>query len=326
MSILPFTLISYLTLFIRTIIVISSTNWIILWTGLELNILSFIPLINTTNQYQETEARVKYFLVQALGSRLLLFARISSYMSSNLHIFIITVLLTSLILKLGMFPLHYWYPSVITSISWISALTLTSWQKLAPLIIIRFYFTNNLTTILITLSTLNAIIGGVLGLNQVHIRAILSYSSITHIGWIISLIRIEYPVPAITYFIFYVVIISPIFLQINKINLTSSTHIKTFNTNTSYIILPILILSLGGLPPLLGFVPKLLTIIILSCTSISVLIILILGSLINLYFYLNILFSLITGLTTNYTPITTKINLLSYGSVFISLLLPVLII
>ena len=81
-----------------------------MWMGLELNLLSFIPLLRSSYYYQETEAAVKYFLVQALGRILLLLGALSI----NLFPLVIQyysiskfILLRGLLLKLGVAPIHF---------------------------------------------------------------------------------------------------------------------------------------------------------------------------------------------------------------------------
>jgi NADH-ubiquinone oxidoreductase chain 2 len=97
------------------------------------------------------------------------------------------------------------------------------------------------------------------------------------------------------YFIIYSIIVLPIFIIINTIN---SKTIKTlhnlFKNNTVLVFATaILILSLAGVPPLTGFIPKLIIITKLIETNYTVLVFLLLGAYINLYYYLNISFNIL---------------------------------
>ena len=133
----PFIIITSSTLIISSLIALSRTNWILLWIAMEINILSFIPIITISKKNQETEATIKYFIAQALGSSLILITSISQWTTSSLP-YTDIILRGAILLKLGIAPIHFWFPSVITSLSWISCIILATWQKLAPLIILSF--------------------------------------------------------------------------------------------------------------------------------------------------------------------------------------------
>ena len=83
--------------------------------GLEVNLLSFIPLIISSQFRMETERALKYFLVQAFGSGLLLF-RVFFYIISRYFPiysdFSLYIMIFRLIVKLGIVPFHFWLPHV----------------------------------------------------------------------------------------------------------------------------------------------------------------------------------------------------------------------
>lgn len=308
----PFLITSRCIIVIRSIIAISRTNWIFLWAALELNLLRFIPIIIRSKKNQETEATVKYFMVQAIGSRVLLIRRISLWFRFNINTplqYPSILIFIALILKIGIVPCHIWYPSVITSISWISALILSTWQKLAPLIIVTFLFTKSISYLILTLAGINAIVGGIVGINQSHLRTIIAYSSITHIGWMIRLIAIFKPVATITYFLIYTLIISPIFIifHIKNIGNTNSSNKLITQSPLYRILIPIILLSLSGMPPLTGFIPKWITIRILTNINPTLTLIIIAGAIINTYFYLNIAFNFLLRLRL-YPTLSTSIK------------------
>lgn len=303
----PFIFLTFSSLIIRTIIAISRTNWIFLWIAIEINILSFIPLITNSKSNQETEASIKYFIAQALGSSLMLITRISTWSTRAIY-YTNVILLSAIILKLGIAPFHFWFPSVITSISWIACTILATWQKLAPLIILSFILHNTTTSLIILVAVTNALLGGIIGINQSHLRTIIAYSSITHIGWIIRILYVLKPHLTIIYYIIYSSIIIPLFIIINFNNQKSNSQFNKINILSPIIqlVIPIMLLSLRGMPPLTGFIPKWLTIYTLCQESPLILIFMILGAIINIYFYINILFNSI--LSINLTNINLLIN------------------
>ena len=302
----PFICAIYLLLVISTVLTIISPNWLIAWIILEINILRFIPLIMRSKTNQETEASIKYFLSQALGSILILLGIRITYQPSTQIISTFTIIV-AIFIKLGIAPCHFWYPSVIASLSWINCFILSTWQKLAPLsLLIILRIKSQLALIIMITARINALIGGVIGINQTHLRPLLAYSSIGHIGWIVSILSINKIIFCIIYFIIYAIVVAPIFLIINTINSKTIKSIyNLFKTNTTItILIAIRILSLAGIPPLTGFIPKLIIITKLIEYRHMIIVFLLIGALINLYYYLNITFNLL--LNTNNLRINNR--------------------
>ena len=271
---------------------VSSGNWLYVWMGLEINLLSFIPLIICNINELEVEGSLKYFLVQALGSSLILF---SCFCLINYHHVIPTyslstlILVFSFIIKIGIFPFHYWLPHVIGSIGWISCILLAIWQKFGPLFIISGILNNLYCWLLLIVGSIGSFIGGVGGINQRQIRILLAYSSIGHIGWILIGILCSFNILLFYYLIYRFITLSIIiFLYIHPINII---NLINFGVSSPFFILflSILFFSLGGLPPFLGFYPKLIVISTMVLNNIYIyLVISILGSLINIFYYINV--------------------------------------
>ncbi len=261
--------------------------------GLEINLLSFIPLINDNKKNLLTsESSLKYFLTQAFASSILLFAIIILIFIYNNNFLLNNnfneiLILSTLLLKRGAAPFHFWFPEVIEGLSWINGLILITWQKIAPLILISYNFIYNFFIISIILSIL---IGSLGGLNQTSIRKLIAFSSINHLGWILLAI-INNEILWITYFLIYSLLSFSIVLIFNNFKLFYFNQI--FNISIINPIVKLLIflnlLSLGGLPPFLGFLPKWL--VIQNLTNIGQLFILTISvclTLITLFFYLRL--------------------------------------
>ena len=133
-------------------------------------------------------------------------------------------------------------------------------------------------------------IGGLGGLNQTRLRPLLGYSSIGHMGWILCG-RYYSKVIGMIYFSFYFLIslcIIWVFMYITAY--FPGRRFTHFSSSFFFFFSSLgLLISLGGIPPFTGFYPKWL--VISSLNSLSLLVILLLGSLINLYYYLNVCFS-----------------------------------
>nr|ARH54325.1 NADH dehydrogenase subunit 2 [Cymbiodyta marginella] len=283
------------TLMISTIITISAHSWLGMWIGLEINLLSFIPLMNSSKNSMSTEASIKYFIVQALASTILLFSMISMSMMFPYLTFSKTLTLimnSALLTKMGAAPFHFWFPEVTEGLNWINVMILLTWQKIAPMILLM-YNINHVYFNFIILSCM--VISGVMGINQISIRKILAYSSINHIGWMISAMMF-FETIWFYYFLVYTLITANIIFILNKQN---SFYLKQlFNSMKNNFIMKLFFImnfmSLGGLPPFIGFFPKWITIqTMVTNNSFMMSFLMIILTLFTLYFYMRITFSTI---------------------------------
>nr|YP_008993091.1 NADH dehydrogenase subunit 2 [Cynoglossus puncticeps]AFB71274.1 NADH dehydrogenase subunit 2 [Cynoglossus puncticeps]WOV66944.1 NADH dehydrogenase subunit 2 [Cynoglossus puncticeps] len=315
-----------------TLITLSSSNWLMAWMGLEINTMAIIPIIARKHHPRATEAAAKYFLIQAPAAATILFCAIVnawmtgqweiSQMSPNL---ISTLILISLAFKMGMAPLHSWLPEVLQGLDIKTALVLSTWQKIAPFsIMIQLYSTQSLTLIIIGI--LSILIGGWGGLNQTQTRKILAYSSITHMGWMMMILQFA-PNLTILTFLVYIVMTSSMFMVLFQNDALSVNKLPILSTHTPIIsaFVPLILLSLGGLPPLTGFMPKWLIIQELSQLGLfGLATITALSGLFSLYFYLrlsyvssmtispsNNLISTSWRMPANYISLLTKTSIIS---------------
>lgn len=284
---------------IGTLISISSNSWLSAWIGLEINLLSFIPLIINTNNLISTEASLKYFLTQALASSILLFSiiiyiyisQIEWILENNIiNNFSFLIINSTLLLKIGAAPFHFWFPGVIEGLNWTNNLILITWQKIAPLILISYYILSTFFCIIIILSVLFGSLGG---LNQTSLRKLIAFSSINHLGWLIAAIISKESLWEI-YFLIYRFLSFTIIFIFNSFKLFNINQIFSIQINSSInkICLFITLLSLGGLPPFLGFLPKWLVIQYITMNNFFLVIFLIVClTLITLYFYIRICYA-----------------------------------
>uniref|UniRef100_UPI003001C32F NADH dehydrogenase subunit 2 n=1 Tax=Parotis laceritalis TaxID=3112171 RepID=UPI003001C32F len=279
-------------LFFSSLISISSNSWFGCWIGLEINLLSFIPLINNLNNILSSEASLKYFLVQSIASINLLFCIILKMIlikNFEMNNFMSIMINSSLLMKMGSAPFHFWFPNIIEGLSWFNNFILMTWQKITPIILLSYYFNKNFLLIIIIM---NSIIGAVGGLNQTSLRKLMAFSSINNLGWMIASIMISENL-WLFYFIIYSFMISIMCFLFYFMNMFFINQL--FFININYMIkLSLLInfLSLGGLPPFIGFFPKWIVINFLLMNKLFFLtFILILMSLIMLFFYIRIMYS-----------------------------------
>lgn len=283
---------------IRSIVSISSSNWLGAWIGLEVNILSFIPLITNNKNILSNESALKYFLIQAIAScSFLTFSILNTFYTSifsNILIpNLVNILLTiALSLKLGAAPFQSWFVIVIEGLTWLKCLILMTWQKLAPIFII-FYITNY--KILMPFCVFSLLIGSLGGLNQTSLKKIMAYSSVNHLGWILrSMILNKF----LLLFYFSIYFLLNLFTLENFIKINFTSFNQVFSKNSIHF--PVRLLSLRGLPPFLGFLPKWLIINNLIIININILcFIIIITALITTFFYIRLIYnSIIISNTT----------------------------
>nr|AQU14900.1 NADH dehydrogenase subunit 2 [Pachydactylus haackei] len=254
------------TLATSTIITMSSHHWLLAWLGLELNTLSILPIIMKPKHPRASEATTKYFLIQTLAATMILFATtLNAWHTGNWNITTspptsaTIIILSAILLKMGIAPAHLWYPDIIQGSNMLTALTISTWQKLAPLTLLYLTINHMPTTILLLIGLISVMTGGWAGLNQTQARKILAFSSIAHMGWLIIALSMNSQLATLT-FTMYLLMTTTVFLSL------ATTTTKTLHDlGTAWSHSPALLasttmalVSLGGLPPLTGFMPKLL--------------------------------------------------------------------
>nr|YP_009331767.1 NADH dehydrogenase subunit 2 [Glyptocidaris crenularis]APH07344.1 NADH dehydrogenase subunit 2 [Glyptocidaris crenularis] len=290
----------FLTVVSGTIIVVSSENWFIIWVGLELSTLALIPILCSNFTPRNVEATIKYFLVQALSAALLLnSALINAWLTGSWSILaqlneVSTISLAiALALKIGLAPCHFWFPDVLQGLPFNQGLIVATWQKIAPLVLL-FSFSQLVPTFLfIFIGLTSVLVGGWGGLNQTQTRKILAFSSIGNMGWIV--ITSTYSLNAAMIMLaIYLVINTAIFLLANFLSASTLGHLNISSqlSPISVSLMILTVLSLGGLPPLTGFMIKFTSFYFLINNGFLVLsVALIMGSLLSLFFYLRIAFN-----------------------------------
>nr|AFC16423.1 NADH dehydrogenase subunit 2 [Elaphe carinata] len=257
-------LIITMSIIMSTIVISSTTHWLMAWTCLEINTLAMTPIISKPNHPRATEAATKYYLTQTMASTAILFAATTNAMNtSNWDIHLTTeptattIITLALMMKMAAAPFHFWLPDVSQGSTILTSMTILTWQKIAPLMIMLM--THNKTNIMLTLTSaiLSIMMGGLGSLNQTQLRKLLAFSSIAHTGWIMATMTMTPNISMLTFMI-YIMTTIPVFLMINTTTSTTIKDIGTLWTNSPHImmILSTTILSLGGLPPLSGFMPK----------------------------------------------------------------------
>nr|ALD15736.1 NADH dehydrogenase subunit 2 [Odorrana schmackeri] len=304
----PLAMMMFLTsLAIGTTITLSSHHWLLAWIGLEINTLALLPIMTKTPHPRAIEAATKYFLTQATASALMLFSCLMNAMQagewdintpSNLMTNSLSI---AIMMKLGLAPMHFWLPEVLQGISLVTGLILSTWQKIPPMILL-FQISHNINlSLTVILGLTSVLIGGWGGIGQTQIRKIMAFSSIGHLGWIIIILKLN-PQLSLFNFILYTIMTTAMFLSMIMLSATKMSQISTSWTKNPALTTTtmLVLLSLAGLPPLTGFPPKLLIIMELIKQNMFISATLImLASLLTLFFYLRLTYIIALTLSPN---------------------------
>nr|ABD64038.1 NADH dehydrogenase subunit 2 [Pycnonotus eutilotus] len=332
-------LVFIISLILGTTMTVSSNHWITAWAGLEINTLAILPMISKSHHPRAIEASTKYFLTQATASALVLFSSMTNAWHTGQwditqlnHPTSCLILTSAIAMKLGLVPFHFWFPEVLQGSSLITGLLLSTVMKFPPMTLL-FMTSHSLNpSLLACMAVLSAALGGWMGLNQTQIRKILAFSSISHLGWMAMIISYD-PKLTLLNFYLYALMTTAVFLTLNtikapKLSILMTTWTKAPSLNA---MLLLTLLSLAGLPPLTGFLPKWLIIQELTKQSmIPAAMAMSLLSLLSLFFYLRLAYCATITLpphTSNHMkqwhinkPTNTSIAILTVAS---TMLLPI---
>nr|YP_009024609.1 NADH dehydrogenase subunit 2 [Rexea solandri]AHN13277.1 NADH dehydrogenase subunit 2 [Rexea solandri] len=297
-----------------TTITFASSHWLLAWMGLEMNTLAIIPLMAQNHHPRAVEATTKYFLTQATAAAMLMFASTTNAwltgqwgIEQMTHPLPTTMITLALAMKVGLAPVHAWLPEVLQGLDLTTGLILSTWQKLAPFaLLVQIHPTNS--TILMALGLASTLVGGWGGLNQTQLRKILAYSSIAHLGWMVLVLQFS-PQLTLLALLTYFIMTFTAFLAFKLNKATSINTLATSWTKAPVLtsLTPLVLLSLGGLPPLTGFMPKWLILQELSKQDLAPMAtIAALSALLSLYFYLRLSYAMTLTMSPNNLTGTTS--------------------
>ena len=271
-------------------VMISSNDLMVFYVGLELQSLALYVLASfKRDQLKSTEAGLKYFVLSALSSGLLLYGCSLIYgfsSSTNFNViaasmtpdhygltFGIVFILVGLAFKISAVPFHMWAPDVYegspTSVTLFFAIV----PKIAALtVFIRFLYVpfinmiDQWQTIIVFLSIASMIFGAVAAIGQTNLKRLVAYSSIGHIGYVLAGLCVgtnEGIQSSIVYISIYLVmnlgLFSCIFmLKRNNQYFETINDLSGLSKNHPLLSLSLLVIlfSLAGIPPLAGFFAK----------------------------------------------------------------------
>ena len=271
-------------------VMISSNDLIVFYMGLELQSLALYVLATfNRDQLKSSEAGLKYFVLSALSSGLLLygcsliygftgstnFNIIANQLNSNEYAitFGIVFILVGLAFKISAVPFHMWAPDVYEGSPTSVTLFFTMVPKIAALtVFIRILYLpfanviDQWQIIMIFLSIASMVFGAVAAIGQKNLKRLVAYSSIGHMGYALAGISIgtnEGIQSSITYMVIYLIMNLGLFsclfmLKRNNNYYENIDDLSGLSKNHPLLSLSLLIIlfSLAGIPPMAGFFAK----------------------------------------------------------------------
>ncbi len=193
-------------------VMISANNFVTIYIGLELLSLSLYAMVAMNREsLASTEAAMKYFVLGALASGMLLYGMSMIYgatgtleitqiaerlyggdVNKTVLVFGLVFLVAGLAFKLGVVPFHMWIPDVYHGAPTAVTLLIGSAPKLAAFAIVMRLLVGGLITLaqdwqsmLIILSVLSMAIGNLAAIAQTNLKRMLAYSAISHMGFML---------------------------------------------------------------------------------------------------------------------------------------------
>nr|AFR45260.1 NADH dehydrogenase subunit 2 [Mytilus californianus] len=273
----PMSLMSGSVVVFGSLVSLSSETWVSLWLGMELNLYGFLVMMNSSGRYVP-EPSVKYFVIQSLGSIGMLSGIILSVeFFSGLGW---PLMVSSVVMKTGIFPTHSWVPSVMKNSSWLCGALLLSWQKVAPLVFLSVILSDSVIWLAVVFMSL---IGGVGGLNQYSVRLMSAYSSFVHTSWMFASLMFSMEM-FILYFLLYSASVGALFHGCSLVEKSkASSKVSSGSIGLS-------LGMLSGVPPFVGFLSKL---VVFAVTESLMILFCVAGSVISLKFYIDFFYSMI---------------------------------
>ncbi|MBD1158104.1 NADH-quinone oxidoreductase subunit NuoN [Pelagibacterales bacterium SAG-MED17] len=305
-------------------IMISSNDLIVFYMGLELQSLALYVLASfNRDNLLSTESGLKYFVLSALSSGLLLYGCSLIYgfsESTNFDqilinstefnygtTFGIVFILVGLAFKISAVPFHMWAPDVYQGSPTSVTLFFAILPKIAALsVFIKFLYTpfanmnDQWQTIIVFISIASMIFGAVAAIGQKNLKRLIAYSSISHMGYALAglaTVSNQGIQSSITYITIYLVMNLAFFSCLFMLkrddkyyeNIEDLSGLSKKHPILSFSLL-IVLFSLAGIPPLAGFFAKFYVFLAVIEQSMYFLAIVgLLGTVVAAFYYLRII-------------------------------------
>ncbi|WP_288841414.1 NADH-quinone oxidoreductase subunit NuoN [uncultured Deefgea sp.] len=317
-----------LTLFslLGMMVMASSVNFLALYVGLELMSLSVYALVALNREsFASTEAAMKYFVLGALASGMLLYGVSMLYGSTGsldifavshaiqagqannlLAVFAIVFIVTGLGFKFGAVPFHMWVPDVYQGAPTPITQLIASAPKAAVFVFsLRILaqalegFAPDWRGMLMVLAVLSMGLGNITAISQTNIKRMLGYSTISHMGFVLLGLLVANPLgysASFFYIVSYILMSAAAFgiimlLSRQGFEADQIDDLKGLNQRSPWFAAMMLftMFSMAGIPIFLGFFAKLAILkVVVDMGLVPLAVIAVVFSLIGAFYYLRI--------------------------------------
>ncbi|MFQ6088820.1 MAG: NADH-quinone oxidoreductase subunit N, partial [Candidatus Methanofastidiosia archaeon] len=261
-------------------IVASSKNLILLFIAFELSSMSTFAMVGLSKDKKAAEAALKFFLIGAISSTLTLYGFTLIY--SSLKTFYIPAILDMKLttissfgtifvvagfgFKMGVVPFHMWLPDTYQGAETsVTALLASSSKKMGFAatfrVLVALMLLKDLTFVFVVLSVLTMTLGNVTALSQKNVKRMLAYSSIGHAGYILVGLAVLTPLGIAASMLHILAHAIMTFGAFIVVSIMESNGMKSYEDYAGLtrkaplvaISMTIFLLSLTGIPPLIGF-------------------------------------------------------------------------
>nr|WKW89308.1 NADH dehydrogenase subunit 2 [Scirtothrips hansoni] len=249
------TLVFLSSLTISIFLGLSSNSFLMIWMAMEINLFSFIPLMSMKTEQTSEKSMIIYFLIQSISSMIIFVSVIFFSILCNQLLSVLNMMIfLGLFMKMGMFPFHFWVISMIENISWTNCFILLTIQKILPLTLMFCMIQKK--SILI-LCFLNSLIASLSGLTMFSLRKIFSFSSMNHLSLMIICMMLSKKIFKIYFFIYSMMnFLGMKIMNQNKTFFLQEIMLFKKNSLMDFLSIIVIFFSMAGIPPFIGFMPK----------------------------------------------------------------------
>uniref|UniRef100_A0AB39CC69 NADH-ubiquinone oxidoreductase chain 2 n=1 Tax=Thyasira tokunagai TaxID=3055801 RepID=A0AB39CC69_9BIVA len=271
---------------------VGSMSWLGVWVGMEVSLLGIYGIFCGNFSQNEILASLKYLMIQVLSASMILMGFLFRDWSLGIGILGEFMMMMGVIMKVGIFPFYYWVMPVMSGLSWQSSWIFCTLQKVIPLMV--FCVVLEFFVLLSDLcAVMSVMVSGFEGIRQMSMRGIFAYSSIGQSGWLLLLCSHGDSLSLIWFSTIYSFVLMTVFWSLLKndpynykymaSDLSESIFFKGYNV--------LVVFSLAGIPPLLGFIPKILVLCEVGLSLGIFTLVLLWAVLASVWFYSSFLFS-----------------------------------
>nr|QPN48423.1 NADH dehydrogenase subunit 2 [Lycorma delicatula]QPN48462.1 NADH dehydrogenase subunit 2 [Lycorma delicatula]QPN48488.1 NADH dehydrogenase subunit 2 [Lycorma delicatula]QPN48501.1 NADH dehydrogenase subunit 2 [Lycorma delicatula]QPN48514.1 NADH dehydrogenase subunit 2 [Lycorma delicatula] len=275
-----------MTMTMSIIMTMSSNSMMFSWMSMEINLISFLPLLKKSNKMNEQS--MKYLIIQSMSSSIMMTSMIINAII-NCPINESILMMMSILMKMGMIPFHLWVPSIMQMMSWEMCMMMMTMQKMIPTII-----ATQMTSIKLMMMSMimSMIMAPISGMKQTSLKKLMAYSSISNSPVMIFSLMISKQ-----QFIFLLIMYTTI--NLTMMNTFKKNNINFLNqinnqTNLTKMSLMISSLSMSGMPPTMGFLMKWMIMKSTIWMTPMIPLIMLISSILSTFMYLNMMIPTMT--------------------------------